>query len=109
MKPRKRSKKLDALQDVGRMVGKDAELRAMIDQERVNAEAARLIFEARTASGLSQSNLAKLVGTTQPTIARLEDADYRGHSLTMLRRIATALDRRLEIRFSKPGGRSRAA
>jgi hypothetical protein len=37
------------------------------------------------------------VGTKQPVIARLEDADYEGHSLTMLQRIATALDQKLEI------------
>ena len=41
--------------------------------------------------------LAELIGTKQPDIARLEDADYQGHSLTMLHRIATALNQRLEI------------
>jgi len=35
----------------------------------------------------------------QPVIARLEDADYQGHSLTMLQRIAAALNQRLDIRF----------
>jgi hypothetical protein len=30
---------------------------------------------------------------------RLEDADYQGHCLAMLRRIAAALDKRAEIRF----------
>ncbi len=30
---------------------------------------------------------------------RLEDADYEGHSLAMLNRIASALDKRVEIRF----------
>ena len=35
----------------------------------------------------------------QPTIARLEDADYDGHSLGMLRRIAAALHVRLEMRL----------
>jgi elongation factor G len=34
--------------------------------------------------------LAKKVATTQSVIARLEDAEYTGHSLTMLERIATA-------------------
>ena len=32
-------------------------------------------------------------------ISRLEDADYSGHSLAMLRRVAAALGRRVEIRF----------
>jgi hypothetical protein len=40
-----------------------------------------------------------LVGTTASVICRLEDADYEGHSLAMLRRIAIALKQRVEIRF----------
>ena len=32
-------------------------------------------------------------------ISRLEDADYEGHSLAMLNRIAAAVERRIEIRF----------
>ncbi len=43
--------------------------------------------------------LARLVGTTASVICRLEDADYEGHSLSMLRRIAAALHKRVEIRF----------
>lgn len=58
----------------------------------------------RTEAGLSQRELAKKVGTTASAICRLEDADYEGHSLSMLRRIAAALGRRVEIRFV-PAGR----
>jgi hypothetical protein len=32
-------------------------------------------------------------------ISRLEDADYDGHSLIMLQRIASAVGRKVEIRF----------
>jgi hypothetical protein len=32
-------------------------------------------------------------------ISRLEDADYEGHSLPMLRKIAHALNKRIEMRF----------
>ena len=56
-----------------------------------------MIYEARTQAGLTQEDLARLVGTKQPVIARLEDADYEGHSLSMLQRIAMALHQRLEI------------
>jgi predicted transcriptional regulator len=48
---------------------------------------------------LSQRELAKKVGTSASAICRLEDADYDGHSLSMLKRIAEALDKRVEIRF----------
>ena len=40
------------------------------------------------------------VGTKQSAIARLEDADYDGHSLSMLQKIAGALNQKVEIKFS---------
>jgi transcriptional regulator with XRE-family HTH domain len=48
---------------------------------------------------MTQRQLAKLVGTTASAICRLENADYEGHSLAMLNRIAAALDQRVELRF----------
>jgi predicted transcriptional regulator len=50
--------------------------------------------------------LAKRVGTSAPAICRLEAADYEGRSLYMLKRIAAALDRRVESkRQRKPSVR----
>lgn len=103
------SKPADALAIIDRMIGNDAELRAMIDVETINAEVAAMIYRARTAAGLTQGQLARLVGTSQPAIARLEDADYDGHSLTMLRKIAGALNKRLELRLLPVGRKPRAA
>lgn len=77
----------------------DAEHLAILEEERANAEIARVIVEMRSQAGLTQQELADLLGTSQPTIARLEDADYEGHSLGMLRRIAQALNLRIELRF----------
>lgn len=89
----------DALEILDRLVGRDPELRALIEQERVHSQVAREIYALRTSRGLTQKQLAEAVGTTQSVIARLEDADYEGHSLRMLRRIANALDARLSVRF----------
>lgn len=60
---------------------------------------ARKIYALRKRAGLTQQQLAKLVGTTTSVICRLEDADYHGHSLAMLRRVADALNKRVELRF----------
>jgi ribosome-binding protein aMBF1 (putative translation factor) len=87
----------NALELLDRMVGDDSDLRAMIAEERVNAQVAREIHELRMSRGLSQKQLAELVGTHQSAIARLEDADYEGHSLRMLRRVADALDAHLTV------------
>jgi ribosome-binding protein aMBF1 (putative translation factor) len=89
----------DATKILDRLTGDDPELREMIAEEHLNAQVARMIYEARTAAGLTQKQLADLIGTQQSTVARLEDADYEGHSLSMLRRIAEAMNQRLEVRF----------
>jgi len=76
-----------------------AEKMALLEEERSNAVVARQIYDLREKSGFSQRELAKLVGTTASVICRLENADYEGHSLAMLNRIAVALNKRVEIRF----------
>ena len=69
------------------------------EEEVVNAEIARKIYQLRMQAGLTQQELAERVGTSKSAICRLEDADYEGHSLSMLKRIAAAVDKRVEIRF----------
>ncbi len=93
------AKTRDANRIIDDVTGDDEELQQMMAEERVNAEVARLIYEARKMAGLTQIELAKLIGSKQPVIARLEDADYEGHSLAMLQRIAIALNQRVEINF----------
>ncbi len=82
-----------------RYVKNDPETLAELDKIQADNDVARKIYDLRTKAGLSQRAFAKLVGTTASAICRLEDADYEGHSLAMLNRIATALDKRVEIRF----------
>jgi ribosome-binding protein aMBF1 (putative translation factor) len=60
-----------------------------------------LVREMREDAGLTQAGLAKKVGTTQSVIARLEDAEYTGHSLTMLERVATACGMALRLQAEK--------
>lgn len=70
-----------------------------LDEARANDSVARKLTALRLHAGLTQRQLAKLVGTTASAICRLEDAEYDGHSLAMLNRIASALKQRVEIRF----------
>jgi len=62
---------------------------------------ALLLREMREDADLTQSELARKIGTTQSVIARLEDAEYAGHSLTMLERIATACGVALKLHAEK--------
>jgi predicted XRE-type DNA-binding protein len=89
----------DALKIIRRSIADDPELQEMVKQASINAQISLIIYDVRKQAGLTQQQLADLIGTTQSVIARLEDADYEGHSLSMLVRIAAALDRKLEIKM----------
>lgn len=82
---------------------------ATLEKARADDSVARQIASLRKEAGLSQRQLAKLVGTTASVICRLEDADYEGHSMAMLQRIAAALNRRVEIHFIQTRRRLRSA
>ncbi len=86
----------DALEILDKITEKHG-LQEEAEAAYLNAVVAHLIYNARTEAGLSQQDLADLIGSTQPMISRLEDADYDGHSLSMLRRIADALNKRIYI------------
>jgi hypothetical protein len=95
--PRPGSKTLGYLYD--RFIGDDPEQVASYEKALTNAEVASAIYELRTQAGLSQRALAERVGTAASVICRLEDADYDGHSLSMLRRVADAVGREVAISF----------
>ena len=80
-----------------RYVKDDPQRKASVEAERVNAQVAGMIYDLRNDAGLTQSEVAQLVGTTQSVISRLEDADYEGHSLSMLNRIAEALKQKMTV------------
>ena len=94
------AKTTDAIKILDQRTGDDPELRALVEQATLNAQVAQLIYDARIAAGLTQKELADRIGTKQPVIARLENADYEGHSLSMLQKIASALKMRVEIAFT---------
>jgi len=80
-------------------VGDDPVRRAQSDKALEDAIIGHLIYNARISAGLTQKQLAVLARTDQAVISRLEDADYRGHSVNMLRRVAAALGKRIDIRL----------
>ena len=92
-----KKKTRNALEIVDQMIGDDASLRSDIAEQTVHSHVASLLFDARDKAGLTQAQLAELIGTKQSVIARLESADYEGHSLSMLVRVAAALGTRIEI------------
>lgn len=65
-------------------------------------EPAYQIARLRIMRGLTQAELAELVGTKQPSIARIENGKTEP-KLSFLRRLAEALDARLEVNIFPAG------
>ncbi len=83
--------------------------KASLERERVNAKIARDIYELRTNSKLTQRQLAKMIKTTPSVISRLESADYPGHSLNTLQRIAAVFNQKVQVSFVPLRSRTRVA
>jgi ribosome-binding protein aMBF1 (putative translation factor) len=92
---------------------KAASLAAMTPEERkvydeaheqagVALRLAELFYETRIAAGLSQTELARRMGTSQPVIARIEGGGSTP-TVDMLDRLARATGNRLEISLSQAG------
>ncbi|MFI5381803.1 MAG: helix-turn-helix transcriptional regulator [Tepidisphaerales bacterium] len=98
-RPSPRGGTLDVLEPV---IGGARKWRELTAQATLNAMAARLVYEARAEAGMTQGRLAKKIGSRQPAISRVENAN--GQSLSMLRRISRALGKRLEVRLARAMG-----
>jgi ribosome-binding protein aMBF1 (putative translation factor) len=84
---------------VRQQMAQDSQVAQGIESELTALHAASLIYEARKRAGLTQAEMAERVGTHQSVIARLEDSEYDGHSVSMLMKVAAALDCRLKFEF----------
>ncbi|HEX9722445.1 MAG TPA: helix-turn-helix transcriptional regulator [Candidatus Paceibacterota bacterium] len=76
------------------------EVRKEYEKNRLSFEVAQMVIEARIIKKMSQKELAKRVGTKQPSIARVESGDSLV-SLRLLKKIADALGTEIKIQFSK--------
>jgi len=78
---------------------KRPEFREAYDELEEEYEVAKQVIKHRLSRNLTQAQLAKLVGTSQPAIARLESGNHRNLTLDFLSRVARALEMRSEMRF----------
>jgi len=89
-----------------RMTSSATYRRVFLETQR-QIDLAVLVREMREAAGLTQQELAKRIDTTQSVIARLEDAEYSGRSLSLLKRIAEACNVDLTLHAEGRTPRSR--
>jgi transcriptional regulator with XRE-family HTH domain len=69
----------------------------MVEEEFEKLQIGQQIYDLRKEANLTQEELAEMVGTTGSVISRLENADYDGHSVKMLQRVASALGKKVTI------------
>ena len=93
--------------DVRKRVQRNPQLRARIDASVAQTTIGVMVKRARTAAGLTQTQLATRAGTTQPVIARIESGRAFTTSLELLDRVARAFGGRLTVEFE--GVRIKAA
>ncbi len=78
---------------------KDPAFKAHYLEERQALQLAMKIAKLREQKGLTQGKMAKLMGTSQQAVSRIESGDYEGFTLKTLERIAEATGTRLKIEF----------
>ena len=89
--------------DLDRLIEKalkiDPSLQEGLDKADRAWDIAFQIYDLRKKSGLTQTQLAQLVKTSQSNIARIESADYTGYTFKTLEKVTKALRAKLEIRI----------
>lgn len=78
---------------------KDPAFKKEWEKSEVAYQVTRGLIQARIEGRVSQRQLAEKVGTTQAVISRIENMSV-SPSIGLLQRIAAALGKKLEIRFS---------
>ncbi len=77
---------------------KNPEFRKIYEETRLEREIARALIRARIEKSLTQAQLAKKLKTRQSVISRVESGQTTP-SLSLLKRLATALNTSLSVQF----------
>ena len=94
------------LADLDRELRKDPAFEAALEELEPYEQIARRLVAFRIEHSLSQAELGRRCGVSQPAIARLESGEHEPR-LATLRRVAHALDAELILDFSFRTGERR--
>jgi DNA-binding XRE family transcriptional regulator len=78
---------------------KNSEFKKEFDSLEKEFQISKEVIALRLRENLTQTQLAKMVGTSQPSIARLESGTYKNLSLSFLRKVGDALGAYPEVHF----------
>ena len=84
---------------IEKILKEDPSFKEKLDRAGQAWDIAFQIYDLRKKSRLTQTQLAKLVRTSQSNIARIESADYTGYTFKTLEKVTKALKGKLEIRI----------
>lgn len=82
-------------------LARDVDLRRRVDEILNEMRIEQDLAALREERGLSQSRLAKLLGVSQPAIAKLESGKFKNIGLGTLVKYTTALGARVRIEIEK--------
>ena len=85
----------------------DPESEAILEEERRKLKLTAELRSLRENAGLTQAELARLVGTTPSAVAELEDPDCVNHSIEALQRAVSALGMELEFKIVRKSAKKR--
>lgn len=92
----------DAVELMDRWYGNMPDWDEMVAEEELNMQIGQALYDLRNTVGLSQADLAKLVGTNQSIISKVENADYNGNAIEILKRVCFALHTKISIQCTPP-------
>jgi predicted XRE-type DNA-binding protein len=94
--------KADVMEWVETQLAQDARLREQVEVRLNELRLEQQLAALREARGLSQRQVARLVGVSQPAIAKLESGAVKNIQLKTLVRMVTALGGRLQVEVVPP-------
>lgn len=97
----KKSKTKDAVELIDQWYGGDEDWNRMVLEEELKARIGQVVYALRSEAGLTQTRLAKMIGTNQAIISRVENGDYSGSALEILWRVCFALHKRLHVGYAE--------
>ena len=94
--------KADVMEWVDTQLAQDTRLREAVDARLAELRLEQQLATLRETRGLSQRQVARLVGVSQPAIARLESGPIRNLEIKTLLRVVTALGGQLHLSIDTP-------
>lgn len=97
----------DAVALMDRWYGGTPEWDEAVAEEELSLQIGLAVHDLRGSAGLTQKQLAGLIGTSQSVVSRVEHADYEGSALEIFKRVCFALHKKVQVRHTTRQSRSR--